>query len=94
MRRSRMRNYTSMYFKKRGLHFIHLNYIVPKIDELPFLVTRTNAAGIGVTVTWLDGSVEDSEVEIPEGGVCIYVRSDLAFNQHPELSTTDTETVS
>ena len=94
-------------FKKRGLHFIHLNSrsLLPKMDELRLLVTRTNAAVIGVTETWLDGSVEDSEVEIPGyiiqrndrrgtgGGVCIYVRSDLAFNPHPDLSMTDTETV-
>ncbi|KAJ8287062.1 hypothetical protein GJAV_G00046610 [Gymnothorax javanicus] len=86
-------------FRKRGLHFLHLNArsLLPKIEEFRLVARRSNAAVIGVTETWLDNSVEDSEVEIPGyiihrkdrqrtgGGVCIYIRSDIAFNPRSDL---------
>ena len=52
-----------------------------------------------------DDSVMDSEIELSGyvvqrkdhersgGGVCMYIRSDLAFNPHPELSTDQLETL-
>ena len=58
---------------------------------------------IGVSETWLDDSVEDSEVELPGysilhhdrnrngGGVCIYLRSDLSFNPRQDLQTNGVE---
>ena len=46
-------------FKKRGLHFIHLNArsILPKMEELDILALSTNAAIIAVTETWLDNTI-------------------------------------
>ena len=87
-------------FWKRGLHFIHVNprSLLPKLDELRLIATRTNAVVMGVTETWLDSSVEDAEVEIQGsiiqrqdkqrsgGGVCIYVHNDIAFNPRSDLS--------
>ena len=54
-------------FKKRGLHFVHLNIrsLLPKLDELHIITIKSKAAVIGVTETWLDDSVEDSEFELP-----------------------------
>ena len=80
-------------FRKKGLHFIHLNTrsLLPKIDELCHIANETGAAVIGVTETWFDSSVSDSEIEIPGyiiqrkdrrrtgGGVCMYINKDLAF---------------
>ena len=55
-------------FKKRGLHFIHLNVrsLLPKLDELHIIAIKSKAAVIGVTETWLDDSVEDSEIELQD----------------------------
>lgn len=93
-------------FRKHGLHFIHLkaHCLLLKVDEFCILARHTNTAVIGVTETWLDILVSDSEVEIPGysivrntrqcigGGVCIYICSDIAFNPHPDLvSNSDTE---
>lgn len=93
-------------FKKCRLHFIHMNSysLLPKMDELCLIVICTNAAVISITEVWLDGSVEDLEVEIPgytiqrndrqciEGGVCIYVCSDIAFSPRPDLCWLNTKT--
>ena len=93
-------------FKKR-LHFIHLSArsLLPKLDELNVLASKTKAAVIGVSETWLHDSVEDSEVELPGysilrhdrnrkgGGVCIYLRSDLAFNPRQDLQSDGVESV-
>ena len=64
-----------------------------------------NAAIVCVTETWIDDSVMDSEIELSGyvvqrkdrersgGSVCMYIRSDLAFNPRPELSTDQLETL-
>ena len=69
------------------------------------LVVEFNAAIVCVTETWLDDSVIDSEIELSGyvvqrkdcersgRGVCMYIRSDLAFNPRPELSTDQLETL-
>lgn len=52
---------------------------------------------IAVTETWVDNTVSDAEIELPGylltkkdctrdgGGVCLYIRCDLAFNPHTGL---------
>ena len=94
-------------FSKKGLHFIHLNIrsLLPKLDELILLATKTNAAVIGITESWLDDSVEDSEVEVcgytilrhdrnrHGGGVCLYIRSAISFSPRTDLQTDNLETV-
>ena len=54
---------------------------------------------IGITESWLDDSVEDSEVEVcgytilrhdrnrHGGGVCLYIRSDISFSPRTDLQT-------
>ena len=92
-------------FEKKGLHFVHLNIrsLLPKLDELRILARNIRAACICITETWLDNTVFDSEIQIAGydirrkdrsrhgGGVCIYIRSDLAFNQLDELSHEELE---
>ena len=92
-------------FKKRGLHFLHLNArsILPKIDHLHNLATNTNAAVIAITETWLDDTVTDGEVGIPGyvlerrdrnregGGVGLYIRNDIAFNRRDDLQDSELE---
>ena len=87
-------------FKSKGLHFLHLNArsLLPKIEELRLVAQNSHAAVIGITETWLDHSVTDHEIIIPNytvirkdrnregGGVCMYIRTDLAFNQRNDIS--------
>ena len=53
-------------FKKRGLHFLHLNVnsLLPKIYEIRYIATLSNAAIIGISESKLDDSVLDCEVNI------------------------------
>ena len=79
--------------------------LLPKIDELRILARDSRAACICVTETWLDGLVFDSEIHIDNysvrrkdinrhgGGVCLYIRSDLAFNGLDELPHDEIEAV-
>lgn len=94
-------------FKKRGLHYLHLNTksLLPKIDELRLIARKTNATCICISGTWVDDFIYDTEICIENyniirkernrhsGGVCIYIRSDLAFNPRPDISNNDFEAV-
>ena len=75
-------------FKKRGLHFIHLNInsLLSKIDELREIAKASRAAVIGISESKLDETVLDGEVAIEgfdlvrsdrnrhDGGVACYIR--------------------
>ena len=87
-------------FKKRGLHFVHLNInsLPSKIEELRQIAKDTNSAVIGLSETKLDKTIFDSEISIPNyslirkdrnrkgGGVACYIRSDICFNSQNYLS--------
>ena len=82
-------------FKKRGLHFIHINInsLLPKIEELRSIALKSNVAIIGITESKLDDSVSNSEIDIDNytlircdrnrhgGGVACYIRDDINFTQ-------------
>ena len=53
-------------FKKRGMHFIHLNMnsLLPKIDEICYVDKLANATAVGLTETKLNNIVLSSELEI------------------------------
>ena len=86
----------------KGLNFIHLNTrsLLPKLDELRILAANTKVAVIGITESWLDASVTDSEINITDysilrrdrnregGGVCIYIRNDFIFKLRDDICTT------
>ena len=87
-------------FNRKGLHFIHINArsLFHKISELKILAQKSHAAVICVTESWLNDSYPDASVSIDGyillrkdrkshgGGVCAYIRDDLAYNQRPDLS--------
>ena len=52
---------------KKGLHFLHINIssLLPKIDELKCIASKTNAAIIGITESKLDHTVPDLKVNLP-----------------------------
>ena len=82
-------------FKKRGLHFLHLNInsLLPKIDELRLIAKNSNAEIIGITESKLDKIILDNEVKIDgyelkrsdrnrQGGVvACYISKDLSFKE-------------
>ena len=54
-------------FKKRGMHFIHINInsLLPKIDEVCcYIANITNASIIGISETKLDKTIWSSELEV------------------------------
>ena len=92
-------------FKRKGLHFIHANArsIFHKVSELELISKNTNAAIIAITETWLDESYTDDSIKIEgyniirrdrdghAGGVCAYIREDLAYNYRTDLNSVDLE---
>ena len=90
---------TSSVFKKRGLHFVHLNTnsLPFKTEELRQIAKNTNLV-TGLCETKLDKTIFYSEVSIPNysrvrkdrnrkgGGVSCYIRSDICFNSQNYLS--------
>ena len=94
-------------FKKRGVHFVHLNInsLPSKIEELRQIAKGTNSAVIGLSETKLDKTIFDPEISIPNyslirkdrnrkgGGVACYIRSDICFNSQNYLSG-ETENIS
>jgi len=86
-------------FKNRGLHFLHVNVrsLLPKIEDIRLLAQNSRAACIGISETWLDKTVSDSEINIQNyniirrdrdrhgGGVCLFIHSELAFNTRSDL---------
>ena len=90
-------------FQKRGLHFLHINVrsLLPKLHELNYIARTSRPAFL--CITWLDDTVPDSEIDIENyfvqrkdrnrqvGGVCIYIRKDLSFNNRSDLNHADLE---
>ena len=81
-------------FKKRGLHFVHININspLPTIDELRYIAKLSEAAVIGISESKLDDSVLSSEIQIENyelipsdrnrhgGSASCFIRNDLSYN--------------
>ena len=94
-------------FKRKGLHCIHLNVhsLLPKISELRIIANKTSAAVITLTETWIGNLVTNSEISIDGytvfrkdrnrhgGGVCLYIKNNIAFNQRDDLNNDNIETL-
>ena len=92
-------------FNRRGLHFIHINArsMFHKLSEIRLLALKIKPAIISISETWLKEFITNQSVEIINyniirrdrdthaGGVCVYIRSDLAYNHKVELQNTDLE---
>ena len=86
-------------FKRKGLHFVHINAgsMFHKLSELRYFASVHKPAGISITETWTNKSHTDASINIDgynlvrrdrethAGGVCMYIRNDLAFNPRPDL---------
>ena len=68
------------------------------MDDVRLIARRSSAACLCITETWLDDTVPDAEVHIESysiqrkdrnrhgGGVCIYIRQDLSYNERSDLN--------
>ena len=87
-------------FKAIGLSVIHLNVrsLLRKMDQLRLLSERNGADIITLSETWLNIDIDDNEIELPGysitrrdrsertgGGVMIYIRENLVFNERNDL---------
>lgn len=94
-------------FQKKGLHFLHINArsLLNKKDEVHALAEASNAAVLAVSETWLDDTITDGEIAIPGylverkdrkrdgGGVCLYIKNNLAYNKRTDLISNDIELI-
>ena len=94
-------------FRMNGMHFLHLNArsIIPKMDEIKLLVKNSRPAVLGITETWLDDSVSDSEIAIDDyviirknrnregGGVLMFIHKELAFNPRDDMNNNSYESI-
>ena len=92
-------NDTWNIFKKRAMHFIHLNInsILPKIDERRYIDKLTNATIIGLSETKLGYTDLSSELEIEgydlirsdrsrkRGGIACFVKNSISYNRKPNF---------
>ena len=74
-----------------------------KLTELQNIAIQTNVAVITISETWLDNSIISSEVAIEGynlircdrdrqgGGVCAYIRNDIAFKERFDLDNASLE---
>ena len=90
----------SKIFKKKGLHFVHLNCnsLLSKIDEIRQFVLDFKPHVICFSETKIDGTVTSSEVEIDGysniqkfrnkngGGVACYVSNSIHYNERSDFS--------
>ena len=96
-----MRTFT----RKGSTVFTYARSLCPKISELKIIASEIKPSIFGISESWLDDSVTNREIEIPGfsvirndrnrdgGGVCIYVKSSLAFNQRVDLHDPKLEAV-
>ena len=93
-------------FKKRGLHFIHINInsLLHKIDEIRAIAKKSMPTIIGITESKIDISVLDEEIKIEGyeilradrnsfgGGVVCYIKVGTAYDRISDFSD-ETENV-
>lgn len=75
------------------------------MDEIKLVFTSNKVGIITFSETWLDSSINDSEIEIENcivirkdrnhngGGVCAYIRSDICFNVRMDLDHAHIEAI-
>ena len=69
------------------------------------MASKSKAAVISITETWLDSSITDGEIHIDDflvlhrdrnrnsGGICVYIRIDFAFTSRSDIQTDSDEII-
>jgi exonuclease III len=90
--------------KQKGLKYIHLNArsMLPKKEEIHWIINELNVDACCVSETWLDDTVFDADIALSGytlvrkdrqckkgGGVLIYIKQNLIFKERNEIITDD-----
>ena len=81
-------------FKKRGMHFIHINInsLLPKVDEVRYIANINNTSIIGISENRLDETILSSKSEVngydlvrldrsrSGGNVACYIKSSIVYS--------------
>ena len=79
--------------------------MLPKLSALKILAHKTRASVIAISETWLDETVTDSEIELEDfnvirndqnrngGGVCLYIKNNVAFNVRSDFCNVQIESI-
>ncbi len=92
---------------EKGLKVCHLNAqsLIPCLDELKLWLKNNPYQIITLSETWLDGSVHDTEVNIPGynierkdrnrhgGGVAVYVKDDIRYERRYDVEKETNESI-
>ena len=92
---------------KKGLKVCHLNAqsLIPCLDELKLWLKFNSYHVITLSETWLDSSVDDTEINIPGfvierkdrnrhgGGVAIYIKDDIKYVRRYEVEKENNESI-
>ena len=105
-----LQSYVSLHEKlgkHKGLKFIHLNVrsLLPKIDEIRFLVHSADLDVVCINESWLDDSVNNNEIAIVGynvirndrnrhgGGVIMYIKETISYICRSDLQNQTVEAV-
>jgi exonuclease III len=84
---------------KNGMSIAQINVrsIIPKIEEIRYILAKTELDILCINETWLDSSVHDFEIMVNDynvirkdrnrngGGVCLYIKEQLEHKHRPDL---------
>ena len=88
-----------------GLGMAHINVrsLPPKLDQVSYILEKTNVDVLSINETWLDGSIGDAELHIEGydiirndrnrlgGGVALYITNKLRYHLRDDLLVDDLE---
>ncbi len=102
-------NFTAPDFRtcKNGISVSHLNVqsILPSLDEIKLWLKENPYDIFTLSETWLDSSVDDSEIHIPGyvieradrnrhgGGVAVYIKNDIQYERRSDVEHNDIESL-
>ena len=102
------RSVQKYFFKKvnnmKGFKMAHLNVrsLYNKVDEIAYLLCKSQLDLLCITESWLDNSITDSEIHIPGyaierrdrnrngGGVLMYIKDTLKYDLRRDISEVST----
>ncbi len=102
-------NFTTPDFRKckNGITVSHMNVqsILPSLDEIKLWLKENPYDIFTLSETWLDSSVNDSEIHIPGyvieradrnrhgGGVAVYIKNDIDYKRRSDIEHEDIESL-
>ena len=100
-------NYVKINVNKKGIKVCHLNIqsLTSCFDEFKLWFKKNSFHVITLSETWLDGTIHDSEIDIPGyvferkdrnrngGGVAVYIKDDIQYSRRNDIENDNTESL-